>query len=112
MYKYSNNYNNYKNTSVLSLNTKLMLAIYVVKWTNSVCTISPFRVWRYRGGRDGHETLQQFMSFIGNSATKQTMALTQNKKKHQLYPGVAIFIVPSSLRVGFKLNTDSDLGVS
>ena len=23
------------------------------------------RVWRYRGGRDGHETLQQFMNFLG-----------------------------------------------
>ncbi|KAL5493303.1 hypothetical protein EMCRGX_G014460 [Ephydatia muelleri] len=23
------------------------------------------RVWRHRGGRDGHETLQQFMSFLG-----------------------------------------------
>lgn len=24
-----------------------------------------YRVWRYRGGRDGHETLQQFMNFLG-----------------------------------------------
>ena len=23
------------------------------------------RVWRYRGGRDGYETLQQFMAFLG-----------------------------------------------
>lgn len=24
-----------------------------------------YRVWRYRGGRDGHETLHQFMNFLG-----------------------------------------------
>ena len=28
-----------------------------------------YRVWRYRGGRDGHETLQQFMHFLGRAQT-------------------------------------------
>ena len=29
-----------------------------------------YRVWRYRGGRDGHETLQQFMNFLGREKTE------------------------------------------
>ena len=37
---------------------------------NRVGSPSMSRVWRYRGGRDGHETLQQFMNFLGREKTE------------------------------------------
>jgi len=67
----------------------------------SVCLyVCLSRVWRYRGGRDGHETLQQFMSFIGND---------QGVKP--VYPGVAAFAVPSSLSESFQVDISRDFGV-
>lgn len=59
------------------------------------------RVWRYRGGRDGHETLQQFMLFIGDA---------QGGKP--VYPGVAAFAVPASLSNSFQVDISRDFGVS
>lgn len=35
-----------------------------------------YRVWRYRGGRDGHETLQQFMNFLGREKEKEADPVT------------------------------------
>ena len=33
-----------------------------------ICIVYTYcRVWRYRGGRDGRETLQQFMGFLGRT---------------------------------------------
>lgn len=65
-------------------------------------------MWRYRGGRDGHETLQQFMSFIGSNETSLSVSTVKNKT----YPGVAIFSVPYSLSDGFQLDRTNDFGVS
>ena len=57
------------------------------------------RVWRYRGGRCGHETLQQFMGFIGDSSH-------DNKT---VYPGVAAFILPSGFRKDYQLHLETRL---
>ena len=62
--------------------------------------LSLSRVWRYRGGRDGHETLQQFMLFIGDA---------QGGKP--VYPGVAAFAVPASLSDSFEVDISRDFGV-
>lgn len=35
-----------------------------------------YRVWRYRGGRDGHETLQQFMNFLGREKETEAEPIT------------------------------------
>jgi hypothetical protein len=43
------------------------------------------RVWRYRGGRCGHETLQQFMGFLGDGL-----------HGNRTCPGVATFMVPNT----------------
>lgn len=37
-----------------------------------------FRVWRYRGGRSGHETLHQFMNFLGRQAPVQHPAVSSS----------------------------------
>ena len=59
-------------------------------------------VWRYRGGRDGHETLQQFMNFL-------------RKQSHDIsghtYPGVAVFSLPSSLSTEQDVDVSHDFGV-
>ena len=44
------------------------------------------RVWRYRGGRDGHETLEQFMNFLGR----------EKKANKKYFPGVVVFVRGSS----------------
>ena len=41
-----------------------------------------YRVWRYRGGRDGHETLQQFMNFLGRGKEVQLESGTQQGQSH------------------------------
>ena len=40
------------------------------------------RVWRYRGGRDGHETLQQFMNFLGRGREIQLESDTRQGQSH------------------------------
>lgn len=40
------------------------------------------RVWRYRGGRDGHETLQQFMNFLGRGQEIQLESDTRQGQSH------------------------------
>ncbi len=61
-------------------------------------------MWRYRGGRDGHETLQQFMCFLGRpqrsseeSSEVTEVVLSQTNK---VYPGVAAFCLPELLERG------------
>ena len=79
------------------------------------------RVWRYRGGRDGHETLQQFMHFLGRAP--QTEPLTWAAAEGNMdggggvanggvasnqteghrpnpYAGVIVFCVPMVTRTG------------
>lgn len=58
------------------------------------------RVWRYRGGRDGHETLQQFMAFLGQGVTNKPV-----------YPGIALFVVPASLDRSYNVDMARDFGV-
>lgn len=65
-------------------------------------------MWRYRGGRDGHETLQQFMSFISNDVESELVPMGNN---NTAYPGVAVFVIPYSLGNEFELDKTNDLGV-
>jgi len=65
------------------------------------------RVWRYRGGRDGHETLQQFMNFLGKPAARvQTEEATPiSPPISDVYPGTVAFCVPE-LAVGQSQERD------
>ena len=56
-------------------------------------------MWRYRGGRCGHETLQQFMGFIGNIDSS-----------NKVYPGVCSFMLPGKNKK--DLNIEQDFNVS
>ena len=60
-----------------------------------------YSVWRYRGGRDGHETLQQFMNFLNPKSHDQTS---------HAYPGVAVFFLPSD--PGQEVDITRDFRVS
>ena len=40
------------------------------------------RVWRFRGGRDGYETLEQFMSFLGKGS----------QARGNCFPGIVVYI--------------------
>ena len=50
------------------------------------------------------------MSFIGTPRGEEGPA--EKGKKRDLYPGVAVFVVPSSLSKEFELHADRDIGVS
>ena len=52
------------------------------------------RVWRYRGGRSGHETLQQFMNFLGRHPMEAEEGSVGRRKVTTPYPGLAIFFLP------------------
>ena len=62
-------------------------------------------MWRYRGGRDGHETLQQFMSFLGRNRDekleggemREEEGGRERRDKGKVYAGVVAFCVPSAL---------------
>lgn len=86
---------------------------YVLSWElvpliricilNTVFDFSP-RVWRYRGGRDGHETLQQFMYFLGKPRMSEVTGQGSDKESevipsqpHKVYPGVVAFCLPELL---------------
>ena len=58
-------------------------------------------VWRYRGGRDGHEILQQFMNFLNPKSHDQTS---------HAYPGVAVFFLPAD--PGQEMDMTRDFRVS
>ncbi|XP_065897600.1 uncharacterized protein [Dysidea avara] len=60
------------------------------------------RVWRYRGGRDGRETLQQFMGFIGRT-TGGNSPNTDNS-----FAGVVIFRLPSEVSSWKEMNPKFD----
>ena len=54
------------------------------------------RVWRYRGGRDGHETLQQFMNFLGREPAaraegERETGTLEPSRSQKPYAGVAVF---------------------
>ncbi|XP_064383534.1 uncharacterized protein LOC135332129 isoform X2 [Halichondria panicea] len=62
------------------------------------------RVWRYRGGRDGHETLQQFMYFLGKPRMSEVTGQGSDKESEgipsqprKVYPGVVAFCLPELL---------------
>lgn len=62
------------------------------------------RVWRYRGGRDGRETLQQFMSFLGRNHEHKLGGRQEGEEEGvresglqetgNLFAGVVAFCVP------------------
>ena len=95
-----------------------------------MCPLS--RVWRYRGGRDGHETLQQFMNFLGREQvavgdvphlsnggdSEQSSANGEREKKPTAskvaprlvpnpYAGVVVFCVPMATVVGEDIDVNS-----
>lgn len=47
------------------------------------------------------------MSFIGTSAETRNQSTRRNK----LYPGVVVFMIPSSINEEFRLDINRDLGV-
>lgn len=49
------------------------------------------RVWRFRGGRDGHETLQQFLNFLSPATPVADL---------QRFPGVVVLRTPDRLPLG------------
>ena len=66
---------------------------------------SPYRVWRYRGGRDGHETLQQFMSFLGKGPREKGegeggRGRGRGRGHQESYAGVLVFCLPRALETG------------
>ena len=76
------------------------------------------RVWRYRGGRDGYETLQQFMNFLGRrdgggeeGQCGVSDGRGMRKKRPRVFAGVVTFCVPTVLETG-KLYTATDYQVS
>lgn len=90
-----------------------LLKFYVLSWElvpliricilNTVFDFSP-RVWRYRGGRDGHETLQQFMYFLGKPRMSEVTGQGSDKESEvipsqprKVYPGVVAFCLPELL---------------
>lgn len=71
------------------------------------------RVWRYRGGRDGHETLQQFMNFLGRQPLpppleQETLkeSVYVPKRSSKVYPGVVVFCVPELAESERQSNID------
>lgn len=54
------------------------------------------RVWRYRGGRDGRETLNQFMNFLGRDDSSQKA----------VFAGVVTFCLPHTLESNVSDITD------
>ena len=89
------------------------------------------RVWRYRGGRDGHETLQQFMNFLGReqvtesrtppssneTETEKNGAKEEREKDGSTssdaqghspnpYAGVVVFCVPMATEVGREVDVN------
>lgn len=75
-----------------------------------------YRVWRYRGGRDGHETLQQFMNFLGRAQTESVTwvvnegsmdgggaadgGVASKGRRPNPYAGVIVFCVPMVTKIG------------
>jgi hypothetical protein len=55
------------------------------------------RVWRYRGGRDGRETLHQFMSFLCRQNANPRVVSTYEVPK-KVFAGVITFCVPCALQ--------------
>ncbi len=60
-------------------------------------------MWRYRGGRDGHETLQQFMNFLGREPEEklegggEVQRYLVQKPRRKVYAGVVVFCLPDAL---------------
>jgi hypothetical protein len=54
------------------------------------------RVWRYRGGRDRCETLQQYMKFLGHQAHHDSSGEQgPSIPPEKVFPGIAVFFCPS-----------------
>ena len=64
-------------------------------------------MWRYRGGRDGRETLQQFMNFLGRHYEEKSVGKEGGERGREarrsdenVFAGVVAFCVPSALEDG------------
>ena len=75
-------------------------------------------MWRYRGGRDGRETLQQFMSFLGRdfegkSVEKEGVGREGGVRRNDenVFAGVVAFCVPSALEDGRLENITDEFQV-
>lgn len=76
----------------------------------SIVFLLSSRVWRYRGGRDGHETLQQFMCFLGRGLEEGVEQETvknggegeigRQRRRKKVYAGVVAFCLPTALESG------------
>ena len=71
-------------------------------------------MWRYRGGRDGRETLHQFMSFLGRQhcttqVAEEDKAVTGGNEK--LFAGVVTFCIPHALKCVNLGNINQDFQV-
>ena len=71
-------------------------------------------MWRYRGGRDGHETLQQFINFLGRQPLPshleqetQKQGVVVPKRSSKVYPGVVVFCVPELAESERQSNIDT-----
>ena len=82
-----------------------MRIVFVAEWDFSS---SPHRVWRYRGGRDGHETLQQFMSFLGKGPGEkgdgEGGVRGRGRNPRESYAGVLVFCLPRALETGREVD--------
>jgi hypothetical protein len=70
------------------------------------------RVWRYRGGRDGRETLHQFMSFLGRQHHDTAITAETIDKKDKVFAGLVTFCVPHTLECEDLGNASSDFQVA
>ena len=73
--------------------------------------VSAHRVWRYRGGRDGRETVHQFMSFLGRQHHDTAITAKTIDKKGKVFAGVVTFCVPHALECEDLGNISSDFQV-
>ena len=103
----------------------LLLLFVVVVFVVIDCLLLYCRVWRYRGGRSGHETLHQFMNFLGRSTPVQHPAVSSSSSFSPLPPtphtnvggsqgggkafaGVAVFATPELTALeGIQWDPDS-----
>ncbi len=89
--------------------------MFSVSYFSLLAAFDLSRVWRYRGGRDGHETLQQFMYFLGKPQRSDVTRQGSDKgsevtrqgsdegsevvlsEPRKVYPGVVAFCLPELL---------------
>jgi hypothetical protein len=61
------------------------------------------RVWRYRGGRDGYETLQQYMGFLGRTTVEDSSEDRPAVTKPRAFAGMAVFCLTEGNKQDYKV---------